>query len=41
MHEVVRGTSAETIYRITAVGRKALLRYLEHIEAVIKATRRA
>ena len=27
-------------YRITAVGRKALLRYLEHIEAVIKATRR-
>jgi DNA-binding HxlR family transcriptional regulator len=28
-------------YRITAVGKKALLRYLEHIEAVIKATRRA
>jgi DNA-binding transcriptional ArsR family regulator len=28
-------------YRITHVGRKALLRYLEHIEAVIKATRRA
>jgi DNA-binding HxlR family transcriptional regulator len=27
-------------YRITPVGRKALLRYLEHIEAVIKATRR-
>ena len=27
-------------YRITAVGRKALLRYLEHIESVIKATRR-
>jgi len=27
-------------YRITAVGRTALLRYLEHIEAVIKATRR-
>jgi DNA-binding transcriptional ArsR family regulator len=27
-------------YRITHVGRKALLRYLEHIEAVIKATRR-
>ncbi len=27
-------------YRMTAVGRKALLRYLEHIEAVIKATRR-
>lgn len=28
-------------YRITQVGRKALLRYLEHIEAVIKATRRS
>jgi len=27
-------------YRITPVGRKALLRYLEHIEAVIRATRR-
>ncbi len=27
-------------YRITAVGREALLRYLAHIEAVIKATRR-
>jgi DNA-binding MarR family transcriptional regulator len=27
-------------YRMTPVGRKALLRYLEHIEAVIKATRR-
>ena len=30
----------KSIYRITAAGRKALLRYLEHIEAVIKATRR-
>jgi DNA-binding HxlR family transcriptional regulator len=28
-------------YRITQVGKKALLRYLEHIESVIKATRRA
>jgi DNA-binding HxlR family transcriptional regulator len=27
-------------YRITAVGRRALLKYLEHIESVIKATRR-
>jgi DNA-binding HxlR family transcriptional regulator len=27
-------------YRITPVGKKALLRYLVHIEAVIKATRR-
>ncbi|MEP6883909.1 MAG: transcriptional regulator [Gammaproteobacteria bacterium] len=31
----------KSIYRITQVGKKALLRYLEHIEAVIKATRRA
>jgi DNA-binding MarR family transcriptional regulator len=30
----------KSIYRITVNGRKALLRYLEHIEAVIKATRR-
>jgi DNA-binding transcriptional ArsR family regulator len=30
----------KSCYRITQVGRKALLRYLEHIEAVIKATRR-
>src|SRR5271170_1253918 len=30
----------KSIYRITVPGRKALLRYLEHIEAVIKATRR-
>jgi DNA-binding transcriptional ArsR family regulator len=28
-------------YCITTVGRKALLRYLEHIEAVINATRRS
>jgi DNA-binding MarR family transcriptional regulator len=31
----------KSLYRITQIGRKALLRYLEHIEAVIKATRRA
>jgi len=30
-----------TEYRITQTGRRALLRYLEHIEAVIKATRRS
>jgi len=30
----------KTEYRITATGRKALHRYLEHVEAVIKATRR-
>jgi DNA-binding MarR family transcriptional regulator len=28
-------------YRLTATGRKALERYLQHIEAVILATRRA
>jgi len=28
-------------YRITQVGRKALLRYLEHIEAVIQTMRRS
>ncbi len=27
-------------YRLTAAGRQALYRYLDHIEAVIKATRR-
>jgi DNA-binding transcriptional ArsR family regulator len=30
-----------SVYRITAVGRNALHRYLDHVEAVIKATRRA
>ena len=34
------GRRPKSVYRITQVGRKALLRYLEHIEAVIKATRR-
>src|SRR5262245_10189162 len=29
-----------SVYRITAVGRNALHRYLDHVEAVIKATRR-
>jgi DNA-binding transcriptional ArsR family regulator len=31
----------KSCYRITQTGRKALLRYLQHIEAVIKATRRS
>jgi DNA-binding transcriptional ArsR family regulator len=31
----------KSVYRITQIGKRALLRYLEHIEAVIKATRRA
>jgi DNA-binding MarR family transcriptional regulator len=30
-----------TQYRLTNTGRKALERYLQHIEAVIRATRRA
>ena len=33
------GRRPKSVYRITPVGKKALLRYLEHIEAVIKATR--
>jgi DNA-binding HxlR family transcriptional regulator len=35
------GRRPRSEYRITQVGKKALLHYLEHIEAVIKATRRA
>jgi DNA-binding MarR family transcriptional regulator len=34
------GRRPKSEYRLTSVGRKALHRYLEHIEAVIKATRR-
>jgi DNA-binding MarR family transcriptional regulator len=34
------GRRPKSEYRLTSVGRKALYRYLEHIEAVIKATRR-
>jgi DNA-binding MarR family transcriptional regulator len=34
------GRRPKSEYRLTTVGRKALHRYLEHIEAVIKATRR-
>jgi DNA-binding MarR family transcriptional regulator len=30
----------KSVYRITSVGRAALNRYLDHVEAVIKATRR-
>jgi DNA-binding HxlR family transcriptional regulator len=29
-----------TVYRLTALGKTALNRYLDHVEAVIKATRR-
>jgi DNA-binding MarR family transcriptional regulator len=34
------GRRPKSEYRLTPVGRQALYRYLEHIEAVIKATRR-
>jgi DNA-binding transcriptional ArsR family regulator len=30
-----------TVYRLTALGKNALNRYLDHVEAVIKATRRS
>jgi len=30
----------KTLYKLTALGKSALNRYLDHIEAVIKATRR-
>ena len=30
-----------SVYRITTLGRNALHRYLDHVEAVIKATRRS
>ena len=35
------GRRPKTVYRLTATGRAALNRYLDHVEAVIKATRRA
>lgn len=34
------GRRPKTIYRLTVDGRAALNRYLDHVEAVIKATRR-
>jgi len=33
------GRRPKSVYRITAKGRAALNRYLDHVEAVIKATR--
>lgn len=35
------GRRPKSEYRLTAAGRQALNRYLDHIEAVIKATRRS
>ena len=34
------GRRPKSIYRLTELGRNALNRYLDHVEAVIKATRR-
>lgn len=34
------GRRPKTVYRLTSTGRTALNRYLDHVEAVIKATRR-
>ncbi|HWZ29401.1 MAG TPA: transcriptional regulator [Gemmatimonadales bacterium] len=33
------GRVPKTVYRLTAAGRKALERYLDHMEALIRATR--
>ena len=35
------GRRPKSVYRLTATGRAALNRYLDHVEAVIKATRQA
>jgi DNA-binding MarR family transcriptional regulator len=35
------GRRPRSEYRLTPIGRQALYRYLDHIEAVIKATRRS
>lgn len=35
------GRRPKSEYRLTSAGRQALYRYLDHIEAVIKATRRS
>lgn len=35
------GRRPKSVYRLTASGRAALNRYLDHVEAVIKATRRS
>jgi DNA-binding MarR family transcriptional regulator len=34
------GRRPKSVYRLTSAGRSALNRYLDHVEAVIKATRR-
>jgi DNA-binding MarR family transcriptional regulator len=39
-HKSFEGRRPRTTYRLTADGRAALHRYLDHVEAVIRATRR-
>jgi len=39
VHEIFRRALAKTEYRLTAAGRRALERYLNHMEALIRATR--
>ena len=34
-----KGRTPRTVYRLTAKGRRALTRYLDHMEALIRATR--
>jgi DNA-binding PadR family transcriptional regulator len=37
--KIFEGRRPRSVYRLTASGRRALNRYLDHVEAVIKATR--
>jgi len=39
-HKYFDGRQPRTEYRLTAAGRRALTRYLDHMEALIHATRR-
>jgi len=39
VQQIVRGRIPKTEYRLTAAGRRALERYLDHMEALIHATR--
>jgi len=39
-HKSFEGRLPKTRFRLTAAGRKALERYLQHMEALIRATRR-
>ena len=39
LHQDVRGRVPRTDYRLTTAGRRALERYLDHMEALIQAMR--